>query len=138
MGKETICWIFYGYETPAGGRVVQERYDGLSVVEREEIEDVLLYHQALPRTSWSLPTFEAFDPDISEFKIKVGVLNRFYRIYGTFWPIGKRYSHTFLLGKYKKQKKDRQGEQPARQRLRELRGGNANTHEFEFQEGHHR
>ena len=99
MTEPEIRWRFYGYETAAGGRIVQDWYNRLLQDEKDEIQDILGYLQALPRTSWSEPAFEAFDPDISEVKIKVNVLKRIYRIYGTFWPRGERYVYTFLLGK---------------------------------------
>ena len=125
-------WQFHGYQTAAGGQVVQAWYNGLSQDEKDEVQDVLVYLQRLPRKSWCEPVFEAFDPDISEVKIKVNVLKRIYRIYGTFWPRGKRYVYTFLLGKNKKKKNDFQGTRLARRRLQNLKNGSATIHEFEF------
>ncbi len=86
MIEPEVQWRFYGYRAASGRRKVQEWYSSLSQDEKNEIKDVLGYLQALPRISWSEPAFEAFDPDISEVKIKVNVLKRIYRIYGTFWP----------------------------------------------------
>ena len=132
MVEPEVEWRFYGYQTGAGGQVVQKWYNNLSQDEKDEIQDVLGYLQNLPRKSWCEPVFEAFDPDISEVKIKVNVLKRIYRIYGAFWPRGQRYVYTFLLGKFKKKKNDLRGTRLARQRLQELKIGSATIHEFEF------
>jgi hypothetical protein len=136
MAKEpqNIHWRFHGFVTPAGGKDVQKWFDGLEQEERDEILDTILYLQNLPRHLWREPTFEAFDPEISEIKVKVGKLNRTYRIYGCFWPKGVQYSYTFLVGKYKKVKKDKQGEDLARKRLGQLDRKEATIHEFRFEE----
>ncbi len=136
MADENIVWGFYGYETPAGGKDVQEWFDGLHVDARDEALDVFIYLQALPRKSWALPRFEAFDADLSEIRFKVGSLNTWYRVYGTFWPEHRRYSYTFLLGKEKKVKNDARGTRLARERLTKLRNEEATIHVFRFGSQH--
>jgi hypothetical protein len=130
---EKVVWRFYGYQTPALGRDVQEWFDSLLEVEREEALDVAAYLQLTPRHLWGKPHFEPFDADISEIRFKVGVLKRIYRIYGAFWPEGKRYCYTFLLGKNKKVDNDRRGRNEAIERLKRLRRREATVHEFEFE-----
>lgn len=107
MADDQISWRFCGYVTPAGGCDVQEWFDALLEVERDEATDVLAYLQHLPRHLWRLPDFESFDTDISEIRFKVGSLKKIYRIYGTFWPERERCSYTFLIGKNKKVNNDR-------------------------------
>jgi hypothetical protein len=135
MPDENIVWAFYGYETPAGGRDVQDWFDGLPNEARDEALDTLGYLQVLPVRLWGLPHFEVFDADISEIRFRVGALNRWYRIYGTFGgPENRQYSYTFLLGKEKKVKKDKRGVELARERLKKLRNREARAHGFRFSE----
>jgi hypothetical protein len=62
-------------------------------------------------------------------------LKKWYRIYETFLgPEKRRYSYTFLLGKEKKVKNDKNGTKLARERLRKLRSGEATIHGFRFSE----
>jgi hypothetical protein len=133
MTEETISWTFYGYTTPAGGQDVQEWFDGLLDEEQDEVRDVLGYLQKLRRELWKEPKFEPLDQGISEIKFKVNMLDRIYRIYGAFWPEGKRYSYTFLIGKNKKVDNDRRGKKEAVERLKKLRRKEATVHEFEFE-----
>lgn len=137
MADDGVTWAFCGYVTPAGNREVQEWFWAQDEEVRDEIVDVLTYLQKLPRHLWRLPEFDAFDPDISEIRIKVGSVNRLYRIYGTFWPVGERYHYTFLLAKNKKVNKDKRGETEARNRLKRLRSGEAVVHIINFESRDH-
>jgi hypothetical protein len=47
MDKPLLC-SFAGYVSEAGGRVVQEWYDSLPEVERDEIKDTLNYLASIP------------------------------------------------------------------------------------------
>ena len=134
MAVENISWTFYGYVTPNGRRDVQEWFDALRPEEQDEARDVLTYLQRLPRHSWRKQDFDILDHDISEIRFKVNVLHvqRIYRIYGAFWPAGRRHSYTFLIGKDKKGDNDRRGKHEAIQRLRMLRNEETTIHEFEF------
>jgi hypothetical protein len=131
---EEISWRFYGYMTPAGGREVQDWYDGLSDEEKDEARDALSYLHKMPNHLWVGPRFKSIGDSISEVRFKVNVLHQqgTYRIYGAFWPVGQRYSYTFLLGKDKKVKNDRRGKREAIKRLRLLEQGRASVHDFEF------
>ena len=131
---DEISWTFYGYETPARSRDVQDWFDGLLREEQDAAKDILAYLQALPRRLWSKPDFGLLDHDISEVRVKVNVLHvqRIHRIYGAFWPEGQRYSYTFLIGKDKKVDNDRRGKKEAMKRLKQLRRGEAAIHEFKF------
>jgi hypothetical protein len=132
---DRISWTFYGYRTPAGGPDVQEWFDGLQEEEQDEVRDRLGYLQKLAPGAWGKPVFEPLGDEISELRIKVNVphLKAVYRIYGAFWPEGRRYSYTLLLGKDKKVDNDRRGKREAIERLKRLRRGEATTHEFEFE-----
>jgi len=135
---DEVSWTFYGYQTPAEGRDVQDWFDGLEEEERDEIRDILGYLQKLTPAAWrDKPDFEPLGDEVSEIKIKVHVahLKRIYRIYGAFWPEGKRYSYTLLLGKNKKVDNDRRGKKEAIKRLKKLRRREATIHEFEFEKG---
>jgi hypothetical protein len=116
---------------PGWGRDVQHWFDALLDDERDEAKDTLVYLQVQPRHLWNKPEFEAFDADISEVRFKV--LKKVFRIYGAFWPEGRRLSYTFLLGKNKKRSNDQDGKREAEKRLKRLRSGEANVHEFEFE-----
>ncbi len=131
---EKIVWRFYGYETPAKGRPVQEWFDGLSDEERDEALDTLSYLQVLPLKSWGKPEYELLGDGLSEIRFKVSSLNKTYRIYGFFWPTGAdhRHSYTFLLGKEKKVKNDQLGIEESRKRKKKVEQNEAGAHEFKF------
>jgi hypothetical protein len=137
MALETVKWTFYGYVTPAGGKDVQEWFDGLPEEAQDEARHTLVYLQQLPPNQWSRPEFAPLGDDIAEIRFKVNVEHQqhTYRIYGTFWPEGQRHSFTFLIGKDKKVKNDKRGKKEAVKRLKKLKlpryeGGI--VHEFEF------
>jgi hypothetical protein len=134
---DAISWTFHGYTTPAGGCDVQEWFEDLKVEEQDEVRDRLAYLQKLAPSAWGKPAFEPLGDEISEIRIKISVphLQAVYRIYGAFWPEGRRYSYTLLLGKNKKVDNDRRGKREAIERLKRLRRGEATIHEFEFERG---
>ncbi len=134
---DEISWTFYGYRTPAGRPDVQEWFDELHEEEKDEVRDRLAYLQKLAKASWGKPAFEPLGDEISEVRIKVNVphLKAIYRIYGAFWPEGRRYCYTLLLGKDKKVDNDRRGKREAIKRLQRLRRGEATIHEFKFEKG---
>lgn len=129
-----VLWRFYGYETPARGRPVQEWFDELSDAERDEAMDTLGYLQVLPLKSWGKPEYEPLGDGLSEIRFKVSSLNKTIRIYGFFWPIGERnrYSYTFLLGKEKKVKNDQDGVKESNKRKKRVERNEAGAHEFKF------
>lgn len=144
MGQiEEVVWQFFGYETPAGGHIVQEWFDALLPEEKEEALDTLGYLQTLPLHLWSKPEYEPLGDGLSEIRFKVNSLNEVVRIYGFFWPHlpkekdrhpGVRYypAYTFLLGKDKKVKNDKAGVKEARKHKRLIELGKARVHAFKF------
>ena len=126
---------FHGYKTSAGNRDVQEWFKLLSESERDEAMDAIGYLQHEPIHLWVEPHFKKICDDISEIRYKAGVEKITYRIYGSFWPEGSRFSYMFLLGRGKKVKKDQGSKKLAVDRLKNLRSGRATTHEFEFESG---
>ena len=128
-----IFWVFHGYVTPAGTREVQDWFDSvLHEEERDEAKDTIGYLQILPLHQWKKPEYSLLGEGLSELRFKVNSLNRTYRVYGFFWPKGRRHSYTFLLGRDKKVKNARADVAEARKRKVSVENGKANVHEFEF------
>ncbi len=129
---EQVSWTFYGYQTPAGGKEVQEWFDGLLKEERDEASDTMGYLQKLPVDQWRKPEFAPLGDGLSEIRLKVNTANKVVRIYGFFWPKGHRFSYSLLLGAEKKVKNPRRDVAEARKRMSRLERGEASVHEFEF------
>jgi hypothetical protein len=136
-----VIWAFFGYETPAGGRLVQEWFDDLLPEEKDEALDTIGYLQKLPLSLWAKPEYEPLGEGLSELRFKVNVLKKIYRIYGFFWPPPpkaelpgqKRYpSYTFLHGKLKKVSNDKDGQREARKRMGQIERKEARVHAFKF------
>jgi hypothetical protein len=124
-------WTFDGYETDAGKAVVQRWYwDALNIDERDDIRLRTSLLADLQKNLWKEPHFKSFG-DIGEYRQSVqgGAL----RIYGYF-PVERPTVFVFLLGTVKKSKKDAEGIDTARLRLKRLKQGIGRTHEFEFEE----
>ena len=105
---------------------------GLSEDDRDEACDTIGYLQHLRLDQWKYPRFEHLGDGLSEIRFKVSSLNLTIRIYGMFWPAGKRLSYTFLYGGNKKLKNDTHGKNEARRRKRLLENGESTVHEFKF------
>lgn len=129
--REPPNWTFYGYRTAARGRVVQEWFDSLSDDERDEFKDTTGYLQHLPFDRWCYPQFTHLGDGLSE--VRAETADFWIRVYGMFFPEGKRYSYTFLYGGTKKARNDKIGKREAHERMRLLKSGKATTHEFEFE-----
>jgi len=132
---EKICWAFYGYQTPSGGKEVQEWFNALLEEEQDEARDRIGYLQSQPLRLWAKPEYFPLGDGLSEIRFKVNSLNREYRIYGCFWPKGKRFSYTLLLGRGKKTGNPKHDIAEARKRKDRVEGGKVSTHEFKFQKG---
>jgi hypothetical protein len=132
MVSEPISWTFYGYLTPNGGREVQDWFANLLEEEKDGARDTLGYLQAEPPHLWRKPEFSLLGDGLSEIRFRVSSLNRTYRIYGCFWPIGMRHSYTLLLGADKKVGNPRHDIAEARKRKRRLESEEVSVHEFEF------
>ena len=129
---EQVSWTFYGYQTPAGGKEVQEWFNGLLEEEKDEAGDTIGYLQKLPVDQWGKPKFAPLGDGLSEIRFKVNTVNKFVRIYGCFWPKGRRFSYSLLLGAEKKKKNPRRDVAEARKRMSRLERDEASVHEFEF------
>ena len=130
---EDISWVFHGYVTPAGGRDVQDWFDSvLNEEERDEAKDTIGYLRILPLHLWMKPEYSQLGEGLSELRFKVNSLNRIYRVYGFFWPKGRRHCYTFLLGRAKKVKNAQADVAEARKRKVRVENGKAKIHEFEF------
>jgi hypothetical protein len=127
MGKP--LWMFEGFITAAGNRVVEDWYwDEIVQDDRESIRDIANYLANYKKTLWVEPRFKNFG-DIGEIRKKTdhGAL----RVYGEFHDL--RAAFVFLNGELKKTTKDKQGIEKARLRSKRLRRGEGTTHEFNFE-----
>lgn len=140
---DEVIWWFFGYETPAGNRLVQEWFDALLPNERDEVRDNLGYLQNLPLRLWRKPEYSPLGDGLSEIRFKVRSLNEVIRIYGFFWPpqpkekdrqTGVKYypTYTFLHGTSKKVKNDKAGKAEARKRMGQIKRKEAEIHAFKF------
>ena len=79
MGKP--LWMFEGFVTDAGNRVVQNWYWGLDVDDRDDIRDLVNYLGNVERHLWQEPRFKTLGT-IGELRKKTdhGAL----RVYGCF------------------------------------------------------
>jgi hypothetical protein len=125
-------WTFRGYTTDAGNRLVQEWFhERLSIDDRDLIRDRIRHLKEIERHLWIRPGFDKLDDDLNEIRIKTpaGPI----RIYGYF-PPGERHCFTLLHGLYKTANNDKAGKRVARERLKLLKQGIGDTHEFDFEE----
>jgi len=129
---EQVSWTFYGYQTPAGGKGVQEWFDGLLEEEKDEARDRIGYLQKLPVAQWRKPEFAPLGDGLSEIRFRVNTVNKVVRIYGCFWPKHLRFSYSLLLGAEKKVKNPSHHVAEARKRLSRLERNEASVHEFEL------
>ena len=127
---EKPLWRIEGFVTAAGNPVVQSWYwDEIGIEERDAIRDRMRYLVYVKRHLWMEPRFKWFG-DIGEVRknVSTGAL----RVYGYFTEDLSVF--VFLLGVVKKTSKDREGVDAARTRLKRLKNGNGDTHEFDFEE----
>lgn len=134
MDKPTLC-SFAGYVSEAGGRVVQEWYDSLPEVERDEIKDTLNYLGSIPPTQWRRPEFDKLDSPLHEIGCRASEKNHWIRIYGAF-DRRIRGRFIFLLGTAeKKVRNDKTGKKKALERWNLLEQRKAKTHDFVIESG---
>jgi len=131
-------WRFLCYESIAEGCPVQDWFNDLTRVEKEEIAYLLVYLQNMTDRPWRRPEFAVLGGEngISEirFDLRLSLNGKAqkvdYRIYG-FFP--GRGVYVFLHGTKKELKNDTVGKGIARGRLAQLRLGTAaTTHEFDY------
>lgn len=128
-------WEFLGFQSFQEGRPVQAWFNNRTVDEKGEIVDILVYLQNTTSSLWKWPEFDPLlgAGGISEIRVpnirsSKGIIT--YRIYGYFGPGSRQY--TFLHGTDKKVKNDTHGKGIAKQRLEQLKRGEANVHKFDF------
>jgi hypothetical protein len=138
-------WEFYCFESVNDGLPVQDWFNGLTTIEREEVLDLLGYLQNMTDRLWRRPEFDPLDGEngISEIRVpelrvsKQGKIEKVnYRIYGCRGP-GERI-YTFLHATDKDVKNDELGKAIARGRLAQLKRGDATNRKFNFAGGPNR
>jgi hypothetical protein len=138
--EEKWRWEFWSFESVNDGLPVQDWFDGLVDIEREEIVDLLAYLQNMTDRLWRRPEFDPLEGDngISEIRVpdlrlpKQGKVEKItYRIYGFRGPGEGVY--TFLHATDKDVKNDKLGKAIARERLAQLRRGDATIRKFDFE-----
>ena len=128
MGKS--LWRIEGFVKAAGNRVVQSWYwDEIGIEERDALRDRMGHLTMVEKHLWNGESFKWFG-DIGEVRKRVstGAL----RVYGYFPDDSNTF--VFLFGVVKKKTKDREGTELARKRLKRLKNGEGDTHEFNFEE----
>jgi hypothetical protein len=125
----TPLWMFEGFVTAAGNRVVEDWYwDEIVRDDRESIRDIANYLANYKKTLWVEPRFKNLG-DIGE--IRKGTDHGALRVYGEFheqWA-----AFVFLNGELKKTTRDKQGIEKARLRSKRLKQGEGTTHGFDFE-----
>jgi len=126
----TWNWTFFGFETPASNRPVQDWFYGLPEDAQDDARDILGDMQHLPNHLWRRPEFDQLDNGISEIRFdgKAGT----FRFYGYFGPRGQRQTYTLLHGAMKKKSKDRAAQELAEDRRDQIERGEARVYEFKF------
>ncbi len=136
-------WTFLGFQSEREGRPVQVWFYGLDDEAKDEIRDLVRYLRYKVASRWQRPSFDALKgaDGISELRAGNIVLERdgeikkvTYRIYGFHGPKGIEFSYTFLHGTEKGVTNDRQGKRIAQRRLKEIEGGWATVHTFDFED----
>jgi hypothetical protein len=126
---EKSLWVFEGFVTEAGSRVVEDWYwDDIAGDDRESIRDIANYLANYKKSLWVEPRFKNLG-DLGEIRKKTdhGAL----RVYGEFHE--PRAAFVFLNGELKKTTKDKQGIEKARLRSKKLKQGKGTTHGFDFE-----
>lgn len=124
-------WTFYGFQTAAQNRPVQDWFDALPDDPRNEIKDIFVYLQKTPNTQWGKPEFAPLGEGL--FEIRYADEAYWYRIYGCYWPTSIRQAFTLLHATTKKVKNDTDGKSLAEKRRGQLQRREATVHEFNFE-----
>jgi hypothetical protein len=128
MDKPPTLSSFAGYVSEANGKIIQEWYDGLPYVDKDEIKDTLNYLASIPPSQWRRPEFDKLDAPLHEIGCKSR--DHWIRIYGAF-DKRQRGRFIFLYGNAEKKKKnDAPGKRKALDRWSLLEQRKASTHEF--------
>jgi hypothetical protein len=126
---------FAGYVSPAKGKLVQEWYDSLTQIDRDEILDQVNYLSSMPVTEWRRPEFDKVTPPLAEIRCKSSQTNHTIRLYGVF---DEKIRGRFIIlnaTEAKKKDRDQDAQNIAIKRLGLIKTGKANTHGFKFEKG---
>lgn len=126
---------FAGYVSPAKGMLVQDWYDSLTQVDRDEILDQVTYLSSMPVTEWRRPEFDKVTPPLAEIRCKSNQTNHTIRLYGVFDENIRARFVILNANEAKKKDQDQDAQNLAIERLGFLKTGKASTHEFEFEKG---
>lgn len=125
---------FAGYVSEAGGCLIQDWYDGLTVEERDEIKDTLNYLVSIPITEWRRPEVDKVVSPIVEIRCKAPKLNHTIRLYGVFDENIRARFIILHATESKKKASDKTAQKLALKRVASVNSRKASTHEFSFQE----
>jgi hypothetical protein len=125
---------FAGYVSEAGGLLVQDWYDGLTVEERDEIKDTLNYLVSIPITDWRRPEVDKVASPIVEIRCKATKTNHMIRLYGVFDSNVRARFIILHATEAKKRGSDQKAQKLALKRTVAVNSRKVSTHEFSFQE----
>lgn len=136
--EEKWRWEFNGYESSNEGRVVQDWFNSLSSVVREEIADIFQSLQLVTDSRWQRPEFDPLKgaggiSEVCPNDIRCDEGSLTYRVYGYFGPNEREY--TLLLGKRKLERNDTHGKRVAKERMDRIARREATVHKFDFEAG---
>jgi len=126
---------FAGYVSPAEGKLVQEWYDSLAQIDRDEILDRVNYLSSMPVTEWRRPEFDKVTPPLAEIRCKSSQTNHAIRLYGVFDETVRAQFVILNATEAKKKDRDQDAQNLAIKRLGLIKSRKASTHDFEFEKG---
>jgi hypothetical protein len=124
---------FYGYVSPAGGKLVQDWYDSLIQADIDEIVDTVNHLRALQVTQWKRPEFDKVAYPLVEIRCKANKANHVIRIYGVFHETERARLVLLSANESKKTGHDKSTQDLALTRLALIKSGKATTNEFYFE-----
>jgi hypothetical protein len=130
--RKQYDWTFYGFETPAGNRLIRDWIVGLPDEARYELIDILVLMKTRPHDEWPAEHFKPLEDALSEIRFRGADCN--WRIYGYFGPDGYKQPYTFLVGTEKKVSNQRDAKQLAKDRRSQIQHGAAKVHAFSFED----
>jgi hypothetical protein len=124
---------FAAYVTDMGAEVVQNWYNTLSQVDKDEIVDTINHLLPIPVTEWRRPEFDKVSPPLVEIRCKANQTNHVIRLYGVFDETVRARIILLNATDSKKTSNDRAAQDLALDRLKLIKTGKGTTHEFYFQ-----
>jgi hypothetical protein len=123
---------FFGFVSQAGGKLVQDWYDGLPQIESDEVLDTVNTLRSVPCTEWKRPSFDKVSHPLVEIRCKANQTNHEIRIYGVFDDKVRSRVIFLAFNECKKKNKDQATQDLALMRLALIRARKASIHEFRF------